>query len=121
MEMHNQLVAPDRQRPTTGDLLLLGFWVRSAIAGALVAGAGFASLIDPPQGMPYLTALTWIAAGSTFTWLAWQRTVTLIDRIDAHESTQPDRDGAAPKRQVAHVPVSSGRTSPPNRCQPEVS
>ena len=89
--------------------------------GAAFAAAGFVALIDPPQGVSFLAALTWIAAGGTFAWLAWQRTVTLIDRIDANESTQADRDVASPIRQIARLPVSSGRTSPPNHCQPEVS
>ena len=89
--------------------------------GAAFAAAGFVDVIDPRQGLPFLTALTWIAAGSTFAWLARQRTAALLERVDADESTQADRDDASPIRQVVRAPVSSGRTSPPNRCQPEVS
>lgn len=121
MEKHDRLDNLDHRPPTGRNLLLLGFWMRSTFVGVAFTAAGFVALIDPPQGVPLLTALTWIAAGSTFAWLAWQRTVTLIDQIDADESTQADRDDASPIRQVARVPVSSGRTSPPNRYQPEVS
>jgi len=121
MEMRDRLDTIDHRPPTARNLLLLGFWMRSVFVGAAFAAAGVVSLIDPPQGVPFLTALTWIAAGSTFAWLAWQRTVALLDRIDGNEPTQADCDGASPIRQVARVPVSSGRTSPPNRGQLEVS
>jgi hypothetical protein len=121
MEKHDRLDTLDHRPPTGRNLLLLGFWMRSTIVGALFAAAGFAALIDSPQGVSFLTALTWIAAGGTFVWLAWQRTVRMIDRIDANESTQADRDDASSIRQIARLPVSSGRTPPPNRCQPEVS
>lgn len=121
MEQYDRLNTLDHRPPTGRNLLLLGFWMRSTFVGAAFAAAGLVALIDPQQGLPFQTALTWIAAGSTFAWLAWQRTDALLDQVDADESTQADRDDASPIRQVARSPVSSGRTSPPNRCQPEVS
>lgn len=121
MEQHDRLVNLDHQPPTGRNLLLLGFWMRSTFVGTAFAAAGLVALIDPRQGLPFMTALTWIAAGSTFAWLAWQRTAALLERVDADEWTQADRDDASPIRQVVRAPVSSGRTSPPNRCQPEVS
>jgi len=107
MEKHDRLDTLDHRPPTGRNLLQLGFWMRSAFVGAFFAAAGFAALIDPPQGLPFLTALTWIAAGSTFAWLAWQRTAALLDRVDADESTRADRDDASPIRQVVRAPVSS--------------
>jgi hypothetical protein len=121
MKTYDRLVTLDHRPPTGRNILLLGFWMRSTFVGAAFAAAGLVALIDPRQGLPFLTALTWIAAGSTFAWLAWQRTAALLDRIDANEPTQADRDDASPIRQVARLPNSSGRTPPPNRCQPEVS
>ena len=96
MEQHDRLVNLDHQRPTGRNLLLLGFWMRSTFVGAAFAAAGLVALIDPRQGFPFMTALTWIAAGSTFAWLAWQRTAALLERVDADESTQADRDDASP-------------------------
>ena len=55
MKKHDRLDALDRRPPAGRNLLLLGFWMRSTIAGAAFAGAGFATLIDPPQGVPFLT------------------------------------------------------------------
>lgn len=107
MEEHDRLDTLDHRAPTGRNLLLLGLWMRAAFVGTAFAAAGFAALIDPPQGMPFLTALTWIVAGGTFAWLAWQRTAALLDRIDTNEPTQSDRDDASPTRRVARVPVSS--------------
>jgi hypothetical protein len=47
-----------------GDLLAVGLWIRSAIAGAAVAAAGAASLFD--HAVSPSMALTWIVAGGTF-------------------------------------------------------
>jgi hypothetical protein len=49
-----------------GDLLAVGLWIRSAIAGAAVAAAGAASLFDPGHAVSPWMALTWIVAGGTF-------------------------------------------------------
>jgi hypothetical protein len=121
MEKHDRFDTLDHRPPTGRNLLLLGFWMRSTFIGALFAAAGVAALIGSPQGVSFLTALTWIAAGGTFAWLARQRTAALIDRVDADESTQADRNDVSPIRQFARLPVSSGHTPSPNRCQPEVS
>jgi hypothetical protein len=94
MEKHDRLDALDRRPPAGRNLLLLGLWMRATIAGAAFVAAGFAALIDPPQGTPVLTALTLIVAGGTFAWLAWQRTTVLLDRIDAKESLRSHRDNA---------------------------
>ena len=69
-------------RAVTGRTLLLGLWMRSAFVGGALAVAGFASMIDPPQGVSFVMAFTWIVAGATFAWLAWQRAVALLHRID---------------------------------------
>lgn len=103
MEAHDRLDTLDHRPPTSRTLLLLGLWMRSAFAGTFLAGAGFASLIDPPQGVPFLMALTWVAAGGTFAWLAWQRTTALLDRIDMDERAQSDRDHTPPMRRIARV------------------
>ena len=110
MEPHNQLIALDH-RPPTGrncNFLLLGLWMRCTIVGALVAGAGFASLIDPPRGMQYLMALTLIVAGGTVAWFAWQRTAALCDRIDEDAPIPSDRkhvSHVSPARPVARAPA----------------
>lgn len=103
MEKHNRLHTLDHRPPTGRNLLLLGLWMRSAFVGSVFAAAGFASLLDPLQGVPSLTALTWIVAGGTFAWLASQRTAAILDRIDAEEPTQSDRDDASPMRPVARA------------------
>lgn len=82
MEQHDRTDTLDH-RPATGpSLLLLGLWLRSIFVGAAFAVAGLAALLDRAQGLPALTAVTWVAAGSTFAWLAWQRTAALLDRLD---------------------------------------
>ena len=105
MDTHDRLIALDHQRPTGRNVLLLGFWMRSAIAGALIASAGIASLIDPPQGMQYLMALTSIVAGGTVAWFSWQRAVALCDRIDEDVPTPSDRKHVSPARPVARAPA----------------
>jgi len=50
-------------------------------ARAAFATAGFAALLARPHPLPALTALTWVAAGVTFSWLSWQRTRALLDRM----------------------------------------
>ena len=81
MERHGALETTD-QPAVTERTLLLGLWMRSAFVGGALAAAGFASLIDPPQGVSFVMAFTWVVAGATFAWLAWQRTVALLRRID---------------------------------------
>lgn len=107
MDEHDRLDTLDRRPPTRRNLLLLGLWMRSATAGAAFAVAGLASLIDPPQGAPFLTALTWVGAGGTFAWLAWQRAFALLDRIDTDEQTKSGGDAAPSKRPIARLPASS--------------
>ena len=54
MNTRNLLSSLDHQRATGRIALPLGFWTRSAMVGTLIAGAGIASLIDPPHGMQFL-------------------------------------------------------------------
>lgn len=86
-------------------MLLLGFWMRSAIVGALIAIAGIASLIDPPQGMHYLIALTSILAGSAVSRFAWQRAIALCDRIDDDLPAPSDRRHVSRARPAARAPA----------------
>ncbi len=62
MEKHDHLDTLDHRPPTGRNLLLLGLWMRSTFVGAAFAAAGFVALIDPPQGVPFLTALTWMGS-----------------------------------------------------------
>jgi len=121
MRNHDRPDNLDHRSLTGRNLLLLGLWVRSAVAGAFFAAGALAALIDPSQRMSFLTALTWIAAGSTFAWLAWKRTIALLDRIDAGESTPVDRGDPSSIGGVSRVPVSFLRISPPKRCQLGIS
>jgi len=105
METHNRLIALDYRPPMKRNVVLLGLYMRSAIVGILVAGAGFASLIDPPRGMPYLMALASIVVGGTVAWLAWQRAVALCDRIDEDAPIPSDRKHVSPARPVAGAPA----------------
>lgn len=94
MEQHDRTDTLDH-RPATGpSLLLLGIWLRSIFVGAAFALAGLAALLDRAQGLPALTAVTWVAAGGTFAWLAWQRTAALLDRLDP-AAPVPSRNGSA--------------------------
>jgi hypothetical protein len=107
METTDRLDVLDRRAPPASNLLLLGLWMRLAWVGAAFAVIGVASLIDPPEGVPFLTAVTWIVAGGTFAWLAWQRTTALIHRIDADEATSSERTDARPMHRVERASVSS--------------
>jgi hypothetical protein len=107
MERRYGLNPLDHEPAVRRNLLLLGLWMRATFVGALFAAAGFAALIDRPQVVSFLTALTWIFAGSTFAWLAWQRTAALLDQVDTVESTQSDRDVALPMGSVRRAPASS--------------
>jgi hypothetical protein len=101
METHNRLIALDHRPPTGRNLLLVGFWMRLAITGALVAAAGFAYLLDPPRGVQYLLALTSIVTGGTVAWFAWQRTVARCGRIDEDVPIPSDRKKhVSPERPV---------------------
>jgi len=73
------------------------------MVGTLIAGAGIASLIDPPHGMQFLTALTSIVAGGAVAWFAWQRAVALCDGIDEDVPTRSDRKHVSPARPVARA------------------
>lgn len=88
-----------------GRLLLLGLWMRAAFVGAAFALAGVASLFDPQHGVSISMALTWIAAGATFAWLAWQRTRAALDRIDTVDTPHPKSRDASPMRAVSRVPA----------------
>jgi len=103
MNTRNLLSSLDHQRATGRIALPLGFWTRSAMVGTLIAGAGIASLIDPPHGMQFLTALTSIVAGGTVAWFAWQRAVALCDGIDEDVPTRSDRKHVSPARPVARA------------------
>ncbi len=72
------------RRAVTGSTLLLGLWMRAAFVGGALAAAGVVSVIDPPQGVSFVMAFTWIVAGATFAWLAWQRAVALLHPIDTN-------------------------------------
>jgi hypothetical protein len=107
MERHDRLNALD-PRPAHGpSLLRLGLWLRAAIVGAAFAVAGGAALVGTPTGLPVLTAVTWIAAGGTFAWLAWQRATTLLDRIDADDSNQADVGRGFRMRPGTRAPAAS--------------
>jgi len=80
MEDRRPLNPADRDFSLRLDLLVLGLWIRAVPLGAAFAAAGVVSLLDPPQGVPFLTAVTWIFSGVTFAWLAWQRADALLDR-----------------------------------------
>ncbi len=95
-------------RPASGrNDLLLGVWLRSSFAGAAVAAAGVASLFDPSQGVSVVTALTWVAAGATFAWLAWQRAEARLERTDDDEPTFPVGSRIVRSRPVARAQASS--------------
>ena len=107
MEKHDrrQLTAP---RPLTGgNLLVLGLWMRSAIAGAAFAAAGIASLINPGHGVSLAMSLTWIAAGGTCTWFARRRAIALLDGLDLDPPARRERDDVPRMPSTARAPASS--------------
>ena len=103
MKMRDRIIAFDQRSPK-GRNLLLGLWMRSAMVGALVAAAGFATLIDPPRGMQYLTALTLIVAGGAVAWYSWRRTLALCNRIDEGAPIPFDRNRLSPAHAAARAP-----------------
>jgi len=104
MEEHIQLDPLDH-RPN--NLLLLGLWLRASFIGAAFVVAGFASLIDPPQGVSFLNALTCVLAGGTVAWVAWQKMVALLDRIDEDEPAESGRDDGSKMPPSARASASS--------------
>jgi len=85
MDTRHRITTPVRPDPAGGNFLLIGLWLRASLAGAMAAAAGLVSLFDASDNLPTLTAITWIATGSTFAWLAWQRAKARLDRLDADE------------------------------------
>ena len=107
MEKHDRKKLADR-RPLKGrNLLVLGLWMRSAIAGAAFAAAGVASLFDPGHSVTWSTALTWIVSGITFAWFAQRRVVALLDGVDVDMPARLGRDIASPMPSTARAPASS--------------
>lgn len=92
MNAKNLTSHPDRQPALAASHLALGLWLRGSIVGAALALAGAASLFAQPRALPVLTALTWIAAGTTFGWLSWQRASARLDRVASEEP----RDATVP-------------------------
>jgi hypothetical protein len=86
METTQLTFAPTPRPAAAASHLALGLWMRGSIAGAALALAGVASLFSQPQAMPALIALTWVAAGGTFSWLCWQRASAHLDGIESIES-----------------------------------
>lgn len=107
MEKLDRMKLADRRPLKGGNLLVLGLWIRAAIAGAAFAATGVASLFDPGHGVSLSTALTWIVAGSTFAWFARRRTVALLDGQDADQPARPERGAASRMRSAARAPASS--------------
>jgi hypothetical protein len=92
MQTLDRIPAPEHRSEAAGRHLRLGLWLRGSIVGGALATSGLASLLVPPRPIPTLTALTWIAAGATFSWLSWQRARALLDRMATDETVQPDGD-----------------------------
>jgi hypothetical protein len=107
MEKYDRMKLADNGPLTGGRLLVLGLWIRSAIAGAAFAAAGVATLFDPGQGASLSTALTWIVAGSTFAWFARRRAVALLDGVDNLQPARPERIDASRLPSAARAPASS--------------
>lgn len=81
-----QLTSAPTPRPAAAaSHLALGLWMRGSIAGAALALAGVASLFSQPPALSALIALTWVAAGGTFSWLSWQRARAHLDGIEVDE------------------------------------
>jgi hypothetical protein len=85
MKTTNLTSTPARDPAAAASHLALGLWMRGSIAGAAIALTGVASLLEQPPAVPALIALTWIAAGGTFSWLSWQRARAYLDRIEGDE------------------------------------
>jgi len=107
VEKQDRMKLADHRPLKGGKLLVLGLWIRSAIAGAAFAAAGVASLFDPAHGVSLSTALTWIVAGSTIAWFGRRRTVALLDGLDADKPARLERDVASPMPSTARAPASS--------------
>jgi hypothetical protein len=107
MQTLDRIPAPERRPETAGRYLRLGLWLRGSIVGAAFATAGFAALLARPHAFPALTALTWVAAGATFSWLSWQRARALLDRMATDEIAQPDGDLGFRARPVLRTSASS--------------
>ena len=104
MEKHDRTKLAAHRPLEGGNLLALGLWIRSAIAGAAFAAAGVASLFDPGHAVSLSTALTWVVAGGTFAWFARRRAVALLD-VDP--PARLGRDDASPLRSAARAPAST--------------
>ena len=107
MEQNDRTKSADYRPLQGGNLLALGLWMRSAIAGAAFAAAGVASLIDPGHVVSWSTALTWIGAGGTFAWFARRRAIALLDGPDVIPPAQPERGNASRMRPAARASVST--------------
>jgi hypothetical protein len=107
LEQHDRSKLVDTWHLQGSNLLVLGLWMRSAIAGAAFAAAGVASLIDPGHGVSLTLALTWIAAGGTFAWFARRRAIALLDRPDANPPARPGRDLGSRMRPAARASAST--------------
>ena len=104
MEKHDRTKLAAHRPLEGGNLLALGLWIRSAIAGAAFAAAGVASLFDPGHAVSLSTALTWIVAGGTFAWFARRRAVALLD-VDP--PARLGREDASPLRSAARAPAAT--------------
>jgi hypothetical protein len=106
MEKHDPTKPAVRLPLEGGNLLALGLWIRSAIAGAAFATAGVASLFDPGHAVSLSMALTCIVAGGTFAWLARRRAIALLDGGDVDSPARLGRDQASPLRSAGRAPAS---------------
>lgn len=107
MEKHDRIEIAGERPLRGGSLLILGLWMRLAIAGAAFAAAGVASLFDPGRGVSLPAALAWIVAGGAFAWFARRRAVALLDGPDRNPSPRIDRDDASPLPPAARAPAPS--------------
>ena len=107
MTQHDRMKLAAYQPLKGGDLLALGLWMGSAIAGAAFAAAGVASLFDPGHAVSLSTALTWVVAGGTFAWFARRRAVALLDGLDVDPPARLGREDASPLRSAARAPAST--------------
>lgn len=107
MEKHDRMKLADHRPLKGGSLLVLGLWIRAAIASAALAAAGVASLFEPGHGVSLSTALTWIVAGSTFAWFARGRAGALLDGLDADKPARLERDDASQMPSATRAPASS--------------
>jgi hypothetical protein len=107
MQTLDRIPDPERRTETAGRYLLLGLWLRGSIIGAAFATTGLAALLARPHALPTLTALTFLAAGVTFSWFSWQRTRALLDRMATDEPAQPDGDIGFRARPVLRTSASA--------------